>query len=170
MSGYLNFNGTGIEKIDAIVNTLNTAGHMFHHTEGWHDAIDWEDGQSYHELIQDVLDLAAKEIESLKAQLNDAIKERDQYNYKYGECRAHYADLKGQTAGKVCFQCNFIERSACYENHMKLEAQLAECRDKALEEAAHTVEYRGKQIGGAIQPDRTAEAIRSLKGENHDPE
>jgi hypothetical protein len=46
----------------------------------------------------------------------------------------------------------------------ELEAQLAECRDKALEEAAHTVEYRGKQIGGAIRPGRTAEAIRSLKG------
>ena len=54
------------------------------------------------------------------------------------------------------------ERQAEIES---LKAQLAECRDKALEEAALTVEARGMRIGGAIQPNKTAKEIRSLKGE-----
>ena len=38
-----------------------------------------------------------------------------------------------------------------------------EATDLALERAAKVCEERGKIIGGAIQPDRTAKAIRALK-------
>ena len=46
-----------------------------------------------------------------------------------------------------------------------LKAQLAECQDKWLEEAARVVDDRGKYIGGAVDPDLTSAAIRSLKGD-----
>ena len=45
MSGYLQFDSTGNDKIDAIVDILNEAGNGFHHTEGWHDEMDYRGGQ-----------------------------------------------------------------------------------------------------------------------------
>lgn len=45
----------------------------------------------------------------------------------------------------------------------ELERQLETIRNETLEEAAGVCELRGRDIGGAIQPARTAEAIRKLK-------
>ena len=49
-----------------------------------------------------------------------------------------------------------------------LKAQLAECRDKTLEEAATVVDGRGKYIGMECDPDITSKAIRSLKATKND--
>ena len=108
MSGYLHFNDAGNNKIGAIAESLNNAGSAFHHTRSWNEELDWNDNKSFHETIQEALDNAAAEIESLKA-------------------------------------------------------QLAECRDKALEEAATVVDGGGKYIGMECDPDITSKAIRSLK-------
>lgn len=60
MSGYLNFYPTGNEKIDAIVSLLNEAGNAYHHTDGWHEEIDYYGGKSYCDLLQEALNNAAK--------------------------------------------------------------------------------------------------------------
>jgi len=58
MGGYLYFEKTGNEKIDAIVEILNEAGRGFHCTDGWTEELDYYDGKSYHDLIQEALNNA----------------------------------------------------------------------------------------------------------------
>jgi len=62
MSGYLHFKKTGDEKVDAIVSILNDAGNGYHHTDGWGEELDYYDGKSYHELIQEALNNAADKL------------------------------------------------------------------------------------------------------------
>lgn len=66
MSGYLHFECTENDKIDAIVRILNRAGDAFHHTESWHDEMDYMGGKTYHELIQEALNNAAAPIDRMK--------------------------------------------------------------------------------------------------------
>ena len=42
MSGYLKFNYTGVEEIDAIISELEYAGDSYHHTSDWSDTRAWE--------------------------------------------------------------------------------------------------------------------------------
>ena len=62
MSGYLNFDITGDEKIDAIVDILNQAGDGFHHTEDWNEPMSGYGGRSYIDLIQEAFNNAATKV------------------------------------------------------------------------------------------------------------
>jgi len=68
MSGYLDFNVTGVFEIDEISSWLEAAGDAYHHTDGWSEK-SWKDDLSYHQHIQASLDNAAKEIQQLREQL-----------------------------------------------------------------------------------------------------
>ena len=58
MSGYLNFERTGIKAIDEILEAIERAGDGFHHTSQWDD--DLGEGKSYLDLIDEKIE-AAKE-------------------------------------------------------------------------------------------------------------
>ena len=66
MSGYLNFDRTGHDEVDAILDAIERAGDGFHHTEFWDE--DLGKGQSYMDIINE-------KIKKAKEALNDNSKQ-----------------------------------------------------------------------------------------------
>lgn len=63
MSGYLNFDLTGDEKIDKIIRVLESASSGYHCTSEWNTKDeDSYEGKSYRELLQEAFDEAASKI------------------------------------------------------------------------------------------------------------
>ena len=137
-------------------------------------------------LQRNVADLE-REIESLKAE-NAALRERlDKWNKGYNSVtKSHYTSeiesLKAQakhwedtceSQHEETIEPLRKKAQELYKENESIKAQLAECRDKALEEAAEiagTHFIYGHSVAGPAFAARCAENIRSLKGENHDPE
>jgi len=62
MSGYLHYDKTGVPEVDEIIEALEDAGNAFHHTDGWGDKLEWLDGESHNEIIQQKLKACAERI------------------------------------------------------------------------------------------------------------
>lgn len=69
MRGYLNFNLTGIEEIDEIIEQLEYAGNSYHGTEYWADEAFGCPGSSHIDLIQKALNNAADKIKQQATKL-----------------------------------------------------------------------------------------------------
>ena len=52
MSGYLHFDKTGVKVIDDILEAIEFAGTLFHHTESWGDGWPEDSDESPSERIQ----------------------------------------------------------------------------------------------------------------------
>jgi len=58
-SYYFVFKKTGVLEIDRILSEVASAGEDFHHTRSWGDPLDYCDGKSHVNLIQDAANNAA---------------------------------------------------------------------------------------------------------------
>lgn len=108
------------DQIKEILRRVNHARKMFHNSEEWYSDV-FDNGETLQDWIESAEKEAIETIQSLQKSLNQAEIERD-------EVRVHYLDLQGIMKGKICNMCNYLERSACYENTEKLEAEIQSLR------------------------------------------
>jgi len=66
VSGYLAFEYTDCEVVDAILSAIETAGHAYHHTEQWDDE---NGGESVSSVIEKAAAAAATRIAELEAEV-----------------------------------------------------------------------------------------------------
>lgn len=59
---FYSFDATGVEGVDKILRAVASAGASFHHTEDWTDKIEWLEGKSYIDLIQEAANELAASI------------------------------------------------------------------------------------------------------------
>lgn len=65
----------------------------------------------------------------LQEQIDDLITKNKELEGELGLKQIELSDLKGHAAGKVCGLCNYLERSACYEQREAAEQQVKELHE-----------------------------------------
>lgn len=84
MGYYYSFGGTGEPLIDDVLEQVRSAGKCYHHTDGWNEPMEWADGKSCVDLIEEAAQKSADEVKKLRD-------ERDEWRRKYTELAAKVA-------------------------------------------------------------------------------